>query len=299
MKTKIFVVCHDPMQTDERLFFAPYVPICVGAKKDEFPANFLRDDGGDNIADKNAVFNEMTAIYRVYKNLGEIGYPDIVGFVHYRRFFAFARDAHNYEERPQFADEFFDEIRVDDDLIEKIFSEYDFIAPLPAYTESVESNFKKAHGDDLEVIDGIIDDSYPEFSSAKDEYFKGNKAYFFNMFVFKRATFERYGDLIFPILFEFEKRKADPVERMFVSERLTGAFITQLEKEGLKGCYLPITCVLRKPTLKEGLKKAGQNGKSSFLYAMKPVIEWMTPRRVMLAYRRKKYDRFRTLRTEL
>lgn len=119
------------------------------------------------------------------------------------------------------------------------------------------------------------------------------------MFVFRRETFERYCDLIFSILFDFEKSKADPTERLFVSERLTGAFFTQLENEGLKGCYLPVTCVLKKPTLKESLKKAERNGKSSFLYKIKPIVEWLTPRRVMLAYRRKKYDRFADLRTKV
>lgn len=298
MNAKIFVVCHDPSQAYER-FSAPYVPICVGDKKEEFPSWFLRDDEGENIADKNAVFNEMTAIYWVYKHLKEAGNPDIIGFVHYRRFFAFAPDARNYEERTKFTDEFFDEIEVDGNKIEKIFSEYDFIAPLPAYRESVESNFKKAHGDDLKTIDSIIDECNPKFSTAKDEYFKGNKAYFFNMFVFRREIFERYCNLIFPILFDFEKRKADPTERMFVSERLTGAFITQLENEGLKGCYMPVTCVLKKPTLKECLKKAERNGKSNFLYKIKPIVEWLTPRRVMLAYRKKKYDRFADLRTKV
>ena len=84
MNAIIFVVCHDPSQTYER-FSPPYVPICVGDKKNEFPSWFLRDDSGENIADKNAVFNEMTAIYWVYKHLEEVGNPDIIGFVHYRR----------------------------------------------------------------------------------------------------------------------------------------------------------------------------------------------------------------------
>ena len=99
MNAKIFVVCHDPKQIDERIFQYPYVPICVGAKKDEFSPRFLRDDRGDNIADKNDVYNEMTAVYSVYKHIDEFENTDLIGFVHYRRFFAFSSNAKIYNER--------------------------------------------------------------------------------------------------------------------------------------------------------------------------------------------------------
>ena len=114
MNAKIFVICHDPDKIDERLFSSPYVPICVGNRKDEFPSYFLRDDEGDNIADKNGVFNEMTAIYWVYKHLIELGNPDVIGFVHYRRFLAFSEGAKIYNERQRFSDKFFDEIKIAD-----------------------------------------------------------------------------------------------------------------------------------------------------------------------------------------
>lgn len=299
MNAKIFVVCHDPKQIDERIFQYPYVPICVGAKKDEFSPRFLRDDKGDNIADKNAVYNEMTAIYSVYKYLDEFEDADLIGLVHYRRFFAFSRNAKIYNERPKFTDEFFDEIRLDENKLNEIFAKCDFVAPVPAYRESVEENFKKAHGDDLNIINEIIDEQYPEFSAAKTEYFGGNKAYFFNMFVFKKDTFKRYCELIFPILFEYEKRRKNKDERMFVSERLTGAFITLLEKEGQKGCFLPVTCVLKKASLKQSLKNAKKSGGKSVLYAIKPVVERFAPRSVMLAYRKKKFEKFADVRTKL
>lgn len=299
MNAKIFVVCHDPKQIDERIFQYPYDPICVGAKKDEFSPRFLRDDKGDNIADKNAVYNEMTAVYSVYKHLDEFEDADLIGFVHYRRFFAFSHNAKIYNERPKFTDEFFDEIRLDENKLNEIFAKCDFVAPVPAYRESVEENFKKAHGDDLNIINEIIDEQYPEFSAAKTEYFGGNKAYFFNMFVFKKDTFKRYCELIFPILFEYEKRRKNKDERMFVSERLTGAFITLLEKEGQKGCFIPVTCVLKKASLKQSLKNAKKSGGKSVLYAIKPVVERFAPRSVMLAYRKKKFEKFADVRTKL
>ena len=67
-KTKIFVIYHlneTPIVSDV------YQPICVGPNKDAFPSSFLRDDKGDNIADKNSYYNEMTAVYWVYKHIDE------------------------------------------------------------------------------------------------------------------------------------------------------------------------------------------------------------------------------------
>ncbi len=298
MNAKIFVICHDPDKIDERLFSSPYVPICVGNRKDEFPSYFLRDDKGDNIADKNSVFNEMTAIYWVYKHLIELGNPDVVGFVHYRRFLAFSDGAKIYNERSRFSDKFFDEINIADGRLDEMFAKYDFISPLPAYRQSVEDNFKKAHGDDLTIASEIIDEKYPDLVRAKNCYFAGDKAYFFNMFVFEKSTFERYCETIFPILFEIEKRTPNRNDRMFVSERLTGVFITLLESEGKKGLFLPVTCVIEKGSFGAAVKKTKENfgKKMSFAYCVKPLVEWFTPRCVLLKYRQRKYDKYKGLR---
>ena len=47
----------------------------------------IYDDTGDNISDKNSLFNELTSIYWAWKHLEEIGNPDFIGFNHYRKFF--------------------------------------------------------------------------------------------------------------------------------------------------------------------------------------------------------------------
>lgn len=45
----------------------------------------VRDDVGENISDKNGLVNEITAVYWMWKHYAEIGDPDFVGLMHYRR----------------------------------------------------------------------------------------------------------------------------------------------------------------------------------------------------------------------
>ena len=58
------------------------MPICVGPNKDSFPKNIQRDDTGDNIANRNNQYSELTALYWAWKNLN----ADYIGIVHYRRY---------------------------------------------------------------------------------------------------------------------------------------------------------------------------------------------------------------------
>ena len=51
--------------------------------------NCIPDNSGDNISDKNLVYNEMTSIYWAWKNYNSIGNPDYIGHFHYRRHFIF------------------------------------------------------------------------------------------------------------------------------------------------------------------------------------------------------------------
>ena len=56
---------------------------------DEEFLEMLGDNTGDNISILNNNFCELTAIYWVWKNYKEIGNPEKVGFMHYRRHFLF------------------------------------------------------------------------------------------------------------------------------------------------------------------------------------------------------------------
>ena len=78
-KIKIIVASHKKYRMPEEDM---YVPVQVGAKgrKD---IGMLRDDSGDNISEKNPNYCELTGLYWAWKNETY----DVLGMVHYRRFF--------------------------------------------------------------------------------------------------------------------------------------------------------------------------------------------------------------------
>ena len=51
--------------------------------------NMIGDDTGENISHLNREYCEFTGIYWTWKNYEKLGNPDYIGFMHYRRLFAF------------------------------------------------------------------------------------------------------------------------------------------------------------------------------------------------------------------
>ena len=54
-----------------------------GYKEAEKNANYLYDDEGDNISNKNANYCELTGLYWMWKNVND----EFLGLAHYRRYF--------------------------------------------------------------------------------------------------------------------------------------------------------------------------------------------------------------------
>ncbi len=77
---KLFVCCHRPEKVPKHPLL---YPIQVGAALSEvrFP-EFLYDDTGENISEKNRSYCELTAQYWAWKNVR----ADYYGFFHYRRY---------------------------------------------------------------------------------------------------------------------------------------------------------------------------------------------------------------------
>lgn len=274
-KGKIFVIYHS---LKDAIKSAVYCPIAVGPNKDNFDSDFLRDDIGENIAEKNSRYNELTAIYWVFKHIDEFKDYEYIGFCHYRRFFCF-----NGLDQTAYVKKNIDQslIDVDNDKLNKFFRDYVFICPRGNYYRSIRRHYEKVHDKEKHDIDrllGIIEKSEPGYKKAAIEYLEGQKEYSYNMFVFKKETFVEYARFLFNVVDQFAGNYNG--NRLYISERITGIFIQSLIMKGQTPLYLPILHVREKGHLKKNNEKGFMKIKPGLLEIMPRWCEqWLRRRK--------------------
>jgi len=190
LRIKVMVAAHKkfPMPNDNKL----YLPVLVGAIKNYRPGiEFQRDDEGINISRKNPNYNELTAVYWAWKNLKK---ADVIGLVHYRRFF----ESQVFRNKP-----------INQNEIERILQKSDVILPKKRkyYIETNRSHYLHAHNSlPLIELDKVIKEKYPDYSQAYDVVMKARSAHMFNMFIMKTSFFDDYSKFIFNVLSDLENR---------------------------------------------------------------------------------------------
>lgn len=219
MKTKIYIVTHKSFKEPK---INGYIPIQVGASGKEY-LGYKVDCEGDNISSKNANYCELTGVYWVWKNDDE---SDIVGIVHYRRYFV-KRFRLN---RP-----------IDINEINKILEKYDIILPKKEiYAESAIEQYSIDSGfeSDWDKIKEIIKEDYSDYLETYEKIMNNNKMYQYNMMICRKEIFDEYCNWLFDILFKLEKeidlsQRNDYQKRIygFLSERLLNVW---MEKNKLK-----------------------------------------------------------------
>lgn len=239
---KLFVSCHQPTTVPKHPLL---VPIQVGTvlAGERFP-NFLHDDEGDNISEKNRSYCELTAQYWVWKNAD----VDYVGFFHYRRYLypdTGEKRPYRVEGAPRL--ELLEQLGYGE--FPKLIEQYDVIAPIAENMYvSVREHYASAphhHGADLRLTEQILCEKYPEYANAAEKYLSGTECYFGNIFVMKRRYFADYCEWLFPILEEFD-READLSDYSsqelrvdgYLAERLFGIWMTH-RRNDLRVCELP------------------------------------------------------------
>lgn len=210
-------------------------------KLEEMQEFSIGDDTGDNISLKNPSYNEMTAIYWAWKNYEDLGNPDYIGLMHYRRLLYNTDEKGAFFEKNNFCNNDIDEVlKLSKNELLDIFKDYDFVSSTPYYRKSVYEHFKENHDiDDLNTSVKILKEKYPDYTESCDRYLTGHNAYFCNMFIFPKETFMDYCSWMFDILFEFENNIDMTNKRMFISERLTGIYIQHLIDSGKKCKAMP------------------------------------------------------------
>lgn len=218
-----------------------HLPIMAGNAAIKSSAQWIGDDTGDNISEKNRYYSELTGIYWAWKNTN---YP-VYGYCHYRRYFTckpldfidkikqFARHPLNWNKSRGLIyssniEKYKNHI-INNEEIDKILAEYDVILPVQRqFRYTIEDHYNRYHQkEDLQIIRNVLKDIYPEYLKTFDKVMSANTLYANNMYITRQPLGNRFNEWWFNILFEFEKRidlssYKDYQERIlgFMAERL-------------------------------------------------------------------------------
>ncbi|MFT8836504.1 DUF4422 domain-containing protein [Liquorilactobacillus satsumensis] len=195
MKAEVYVVSHKKVKLpDEKI----YIPVQVGTNPENF-AGFERDNTGDNIAQKNANYCELTAQYWAWKNRR----ADVKGLVHYRRYFSNGK-RHFFSSTTQKLNDVLTAER-----LEQILKSYDAVLPTKRnyYIESSWSHYKHAHHiEGLAAARDVISEKFPDYLPVFDKVLHRNKVHMFNMLITRAAIFDDYTKWLLAVLAEVENR---------------------------------------------------------------------------------------------
>ena len=254
---RIFVTTHKNVNTFDSKIMQP---VQVGPKNYRFPWAF-HDDEGENIANLNPRYCELTTQYWAWKNIK----ADYYGFCHYRRYFDFSDTPHKENPYGEIMDNYIDAVTakkygLNDENIAKVVKQYDIITtPFGNLEKIIDKHgtpralWEAApllHDDDLKRCYQILCAMYPDYKEDAQDFFNGNKACFCNMFIMKKEIFFDYCEWMFPILEEFDKgtnystySKEALRTPGHLSERLLNIYLMHHKRIGSNWKFKELQCV--------------------------------------------------------
>lgn len=224
-----------------------YLPVQVGASTSTEQLGFQRDDQGENISCKNALYCELTGLYWAWKNLS----ADALGIVHYRRYFGYPSRYCPWINR-------WEQIAKGKELAQML-QKTPILLPKKRnyFIESREEQYVHAHGEEgLNALRIVLKCEFPQYLPAFERSMKRTSGHCFNMFVMRRDLCDAYCEWLFGAIFEVEKfmKKTMPDAihpRIFgfLSERLLDCWI---ETNGYQYTELPVVYLEKQNWLKKG-----------------------------------------------
>ena len=156
--------------------------------KKNYTLDVINSKNNNELFEKRIGYSEGSKIYYIWKKYknNEIK-SKYVGFNHYRRIFNFGNNIPN---------------------LDNIFKNYDVILKKRnRFKLSLIKQYYKSHnGNDLNEILDIIKNKFPKYYSIALKVIKSRKFYTCNIFIMKSEDFIEYGNFVFKILNEFDKR---------------------------------------------------------------------------------------------
>lgn len=236
----ILIVTHKPYELPEA---AGYRAIQVGGQP-QIDAGYLRDNTGENIAEKNGTFCELTALYWAWKNLD----AEILGLCHYRRYLGYRKAGKTKRER-----------LLTEGEVRDLLGQADIILPKKRHywIETREGQYVHAHhGEDLRCTEGVLEEKHPDFLPAWKHMLGTRSGHICNMFIARREIADEYCEWLFSVLFEVEKRldiseysANDKRVFGFLGERLLDVWV---ETKGLQIAEVPIINLDRQHWIRKG-----------------------------------------------
>ena len=222
-----------------------YLPICAGGGR----TDIANDNTGDNIADKNEVYGELTAVYWAWKNLKHVDY---IGFSHYRRYlmpllkgirksFPYAKTFYDIT-----WEDFIKLPHTQETFLQALQSKnVDFIFAKRWHFEglTIREQFLQHHPfpEDLELVRSVLLSYHPESVPKYDQFLKGSDAYCCCLFICSWQQFDHLCQWMFPVLFAIESQldmsKYDSYQKRviaFIYERLLNVYLATYKYQVLE-----------------------------------------------------------------
>ena len=217
----IYIITHKIF--DDKNINREYYDILHVGKNNNCKSDYLRDDTGINISDKNANYCELTGMFWVLHNC-HISDFDITGLLHYRRYFTTKMQHLKYSYQNIMPE------MLDYELIENALKKYDVILPNKIKIfRNIKEFYADAHNaEDLIITRKAIEKIYPDYLSDFDKVMNMHQYYYGNMMLCRGKILKQYFNWLFDILFSAEKeidlnKYNSPYQRRvfgFLSERL-------------------------------------------------------------------------------
>lgn len=165
--------------------------------------HMIGDNTGDHISEKTLTYSELTALYWAWKNYDELGNPDYIGLMHYRRIIAFneKKQTYNFIHTPFLSEEFIS-THLNSESILRSLGQHDIILYKQISGLGLTEGEKTRRKWDYELQ--LFLEHSPLPSDICNDYLNRKWAARSNLMVMKRDMFFEYCSFLFSTLDKIE-----------------------------------------------------------------------------------------------